>query len=358
MKKITGFLLTILLALFISGAAGVSPYIVAPALLAIGALSTPQLAKGAFYDITAASSFAGTNIANILSLLVLGAETIQKGLIHTIPNKYDVIYMPFVNTAADQLQDRVETPVDSATSEYTEKVIDPKDLMWYQEFNPAVFEHVWADFWPKGAMVSQVQDPKIMAAVTRTISGSINTQLDNLIWQGDDTLGAGDPLHFFDGFIKTMTADADVVKVVITGPIDANNIKEALDDCISAMDPAVKVRKKPKFIMSHNSFDAFEQYTTSLDFKGNSVYDGTQLKYRGYLITPVGGMTDTDIVFVDATTGPEGNLFAGTWLDNDRNNFKIMLVENKSELWFIKAIFRYGVQYGNGEQIVLASVTP
>ena len=308
--------------------------------------------------ITVNSNFAGTNIANILSLLVLGAESIQKGLLHTIPNKYDVIYMPFVNTAADQLQDRVDTPVDSADSDYTEKVIDPKDMMWYQEFNPAKFEHVWQDFWPKGGLVNQVQDPKIMAAITKTIAVSINTQLDKLIWQGDDTLGAADPLRFFDGFIKTMTADADVVKVVITGPIDANNIKDALDDMIAAMDPAVRVMKKPKFVMSHASFDAFELYTTSLDFKGNSVYDGTQLRYRGYLITPIGGMTDTDIVFVDATTGPEGNLFAGTWLDNDRNNFKIARLQENSELFFIKALFRYGVEYGNGSQIVLATVAP
>ena len=110
--------------------------------------------------------------------------------------------------------------------------------------------------------------------------------------------------------------------------------------------------------MSHNSFDAFEQYTTALDFKGNQVYDGTQMRYRGYLIEAVGGMTDKDIVFVDATAGPEGNLFAGTWLMNDRENFKIERLQANSELWFIKALFRYGVEYGNGEQIVLASVTP
>lgn len=306
--------------------------------------------------ITVASNFAGTNIVNILSLIVLGAETIQKGLLHTIPNKYDVIYMPFVNTAANQLQDRIETPVDSATSEYTEKVISPQDMMWYQEFNPAKFEHVWQDFWPKGPMVNQIQDPKIQAAVTKTIRGSINTQLDELIWQGDSALDTSHPLRFFDGFLKTMAADADVVKVVITGPIDAANIQATLDDMITAMDPAVRVMKKPKFILSHNSFDAFEQYTTNLDFKGNAVYDGTQLRYRGYTIVPVGGMTDTNIVFVDATTGPEGNLFAGTWLENDRNNFKIELLQANSELWFIKALFRYGVEYGNGPQIVLASV--
>ena len=203
-------------------------------------------------------------------------------------------------------------------------------------------------------MVNQILDPKIQAAVTKTIRGSINTQLDKIIWQGD--LGGVTPaLDFFDGFLKIMAADAAVVDVTFPA-IDATNIKAALDDMIAAMPPAVKVNKNPKFIMSHGTFDFFEQYTTALDFKGNNVYDGTQLRYRGFLIVPVGGMTDTNIVFCDATSGPDGNLFSGTWLDTDRNNFNIMKVENKSELWFIKAIFRYGVQTGSGEEIVLGTV--
>ncbi len=352
MKRINQLLVALIFALFIAGATGINPLIVIPSMLAIGLIFGQALPKGALYDITVSTSFAGTNRAHILSLLVLGAETIQKGLLHTIPNKYDKIYLPFVNTDANQLQARVETPTVSALTEYTEKVIDPKDLMWYQEFNPAAFESVWADFWPKGPMVQQVQDPKIMAAVTKTIRGSINTQLDQLIWQGDT---AGPPeLAFFDGFIKTMIADAAVIKVTTPVlPITEATIQEILDNMITAMPPAVRVNKRPKFIMSHGTFDFFEQYTTNLDFKGNQVYDGTQLRYRGYIIVPIGGMPDDKIVFCDATSGPDGNLFAGTWLANDKDNLLIMRTQNKSELWFIKALFRYGVEFGSGEEIVL-----
>ena len=352
MKRINLLLVALLFALLISGATGINPLIILPIWLAIGLLFGTALPKGALYDISVVSNFDGTNRAHILSLLVLGAETIQKGLLHTIPNKYDKIYLPFINTAGNQLQARAATPTVSADTEYTEKVIDPKDLMWYQEFNPADFEHVWQDFWPKGPMVQQVQDPKIMAAVTKTIRGSINTQLDLNIWQGD--IGGATELDFFDGFIKLMEADAAVIKVVLPlSPITASNIKEILDDMITAMPPAVRVNKRPKFIMSHESFDAFEQYTTALDFKGNQVYDGTQLRYRGFVIVPVGGMPADKIVFCDATSGPDGNLFAGTWLANDKDNLLIMRTQNKSEIWFIKALFRYGVEYGSGEEIVL-----
>jgi len=307
-------------------------------------------------SVTATSAFIGTNVSNILALLVLGAESIQKGLLHTIPNKYDKIYMPRLVTDADQLQDRTATPTTSADSVYDERVIDPQDMQFYLEWNPATFEHLWADFWPRGSMNNQVTDPKIAAAVVNTVRGSINTQLDKLIYQGDVDAGAASPLRFFDGFLKTMAADTDVIKVPISGPIDANNIKESLDAAITAMPPAVRVNKRPKFIMSHNSFDAFEQYTTALDFKGNQVYNGTQLRYRGYDVVPVGGMTDTDIIFAVADLSVNSNLFAGTWMTNDPNNFKIQRLQNNSELWFLLAKFRYGVQYGFGQEIVLASV--
>lgn len=307
-------------------------------------------------SVTVNSNFVGTNIANILSLIVLGAETIQKGLLHTIPNKYDVIYMPKLDTAPNQLQARVPTPTTSATSDYTERTISPKDMMWYQEFNPATFEHVWQDFWPRGPMVNQVQDPKIMAAIVKTVRGSINTQLDNLIWQGDEG-GAVPELAFFDGFLKTMTADADVIKYPIAAEISKGNIKDILSGMISAMPPAIRNNRRPKFIVSHKTFDAFGEYTVNVDYKGNDLFDPTTPRYRGYDIIPVGGMTDNQIVFAEATTGPDGNLFAGTWLANDRENFKIERLQANSEMFFLKSLFRYGVNYGKGQEIVLGTYT-
>lgn len=302
------------------------------------------------------TAFAGTNVSAILSLLVLGFESVQKGLIHTIPNKYDVIYMPSINVAENQIQARVPTPDAPSDATYLERVITPLDMMAYLEFNPATFEHVWQDFWPKGPMVNQVQDPKIQAAVLKSLRGSVNTQMDLLAWQGDTTL-TGTPLVFMNGYLKQMKADADVIDVPFGAAIDAATIQDDLDLMISAMPAAVRVNKKPKFIMSHASFDAFEQYTTSIDYKGNDVYNATTPRYRGYDIVSVGGMTDADIVFVDATTGPEGNLFAGTWLANDRENFKVARLQENSELWFMKALWRYGVNYGKGSEIVLGNYT-
>ena len=303
--------------------------------------------------INVTSGFVGTNVANILSLLVLGAESIQKGLIHTIPSKYDDIFIPRIDTAADQLQARAATPSSPSDHDYTEKVISPTDMMFYSEFNPASFEHVWQDFWPGGAMVNQVLDPKIQAAITKTVAGSINTQLDKNIWQGDTTLTASDPLGFMDGFLKKLAADTDVIDVVLpAAALDATNIKTALDNMIDAMPAAVRVNKKPKFIMSHLTFSYFEQYAVDLDYKGSDIFNSTQPKYRGYDLVAVGGMAEDKIVFAVANSGLDSNLFSGTWMPNDKENFKIERLQANSELWFLKALFRYGIQYGYGQEIV------
>lgn len=303
-------------------------------------------------SITGSSAFVGTNVVNILSQLVLGFESNQKGLIHTIPQKYNKIYMPRLDTAANQLQARVDTPSTSATSVYSERVIDPKDMMFYMEFNPKTFESKWRDFWPKGAMVNQIQDSKVQQAVIRTVRGSLNNQLERLVWQGD-TAGAAD-LAFFDGFLKTMAADGDVIKVTTpAAPITKATIKEILDSMITACPDAVKVLKSPKFVMSHKVFNIFSEMVTELQYKGNDVFDATTARYRGFTIITTAGMTDTQILLGNFTSGPEGNLFAGTWMDNDRENFKIERLQNNSELWFLKAVFRYGVQYGYGNEIVM-----
>jgi hypothetical protein len=177
-----------------------------------------------------------------------------------------------------------------------------------------------------------------------------------LIWQGDSAAGGSSPLRFFDGFIKTMAADSNVIKVTTPGAaLTAANIKEALDNMIAAMPAAVRVNRAPKLIVSHTTFEIFSQYTVAVDFKGTDIFDATRMVYRGYQIVPVGGMPDDTIVFAVADLSPNSNLFAGTWMQSDINNFKIARTQANSELWFLKALFRYGVNYGHGEEIVLGT---
>jgi len=312
-------------------------------------------------SITATSAFTGTARNNIIMDLVFGAQTIQAGLLHVIPRKNDLIYLPIVKTDADQLQNRVETPdpADSATSEYSEKVIDPQDMLWFQLFNPEVFEHVWQQFWPGGRLAAQTMNPQILSAVIQTINKSLNNQLDRNIWQGDTDLDPASPLRFFDGFVKLFNEPGSGVQ--FTDPntgITSDNVIGEMEKLLEACPSEVKNLGSPKIITSHDVAEKYQRAARSLDFKGTNITEAIQARFGGFPVVPVGGMPADTLVMADASLSPDSNLLAGTWLPEEKDNLIVDRYRPESELWFIKTTFRMGVQFAKGEEIAVNQPAP
>ena len=357
MKPLLKLIALAFFGLLISGASGASPFIVVPSLLAVSlVVKAPQ---GALLTIGAVSSFTGTNISQFITDLVFGAQTIQAGLIHIIPNKNDLIYLPIVKTDADQLQDRQETPDTSATSDYTEKQIDPKDMQWFQKFNPEVFEHVWSEFWPGGRLARQTMSPAVLSVVIGTISRSLNNQLDRLFWQGDESLGGSDPLRFFDGFLTLFNAGGSgVINTSFNTGITVDNVISELEKLLEACPSEVKNLGSPVIITSHDVVEKYEASARSLDFKGTNITDAIAHRFGGFRMVPVGGMPLDTMVMVDASLSPDSNLLGGTWLPNERDNLIVERFRPESELWFILTKFRMGVQFAKGEEIAINQQDP
>ena len=345
--------------LLVSGASGVSPFIILPSVLALSVINSIASPRGALLDITATSAFIGTNISQFITDLVFGAQTIQAGLVHIIPNKHDKIYLPIIKTDADQIQDREEEPSVSANTDYTEKFIDPKDMQWFQKFNPQVFEHVWSSFWPGGALARQTMNPAVLSVVIGTINRSLNNQLDRLFWQGDESLGAADPLRFFDGYLTLFNAGGS--GVIFTAPntgITKDNVITELEKTLEACPSEVKNLGTPVIITSHDVVEKYEAAARSLDFKGTNITDAIAHRFGGFRVVPVGGMPEDVIVMVDANMTPDSNLLGGTWLPNEKDNLIIDRFRPESELWFILAKFRMGLQFAKGEEIVVNQPAP
>ena len=82
--------------------------------------------------ITRSTSFIGTPISQLMTDLVLGAESIEKGIVHAFPDKRDKVYLNRFYTATGQLGPRVATPTTAAdASTKDEKIITPGNLMYY-----------------------------------------------------------------------------------------------------------------------------------------------------------------------------------------------------------------------------------
>lgn len=305
--------------------------------------------------ISVTSAFVGTNVSRLLTLIVLGAQSIEKGLIEIIPSKYDRVYLPRFVTAADGLQARVDTPAaPSDSSTYDEKTITPGDAMWYDEFNPKKFESVWADFWPRGAMVDQILDPAVMAAFVETVRERINEQIDKLIWQGD-TAGVT-AVSFFDGYLKILAADGATNVVTPAGVITAANVISILESVLAACPAEVRESTSPALVMDHQDKYLYQEAARALDFKGSNISDAIDARFGGFPIVSVGGQLKDNIVMGNFG-GPKRNFHAATWMTNDPDNLKIARTLPKSELWFIKALFRFGVQVGFAEEVVLYQPT-
>lgn len=361
MRRIVSVLLVLMLSAFLSMASGLSFMVVAPLVFALAFIAniTGAPVKGALFEISATSDFIGTNRSQFITDLVFGAQTLQRGLLHMIPNKHDKIYLPIVETDADQLQDREEEPSTSATSAYTEKFIDPKDMQWFQKFNPAVFEHVWSSFWPGGRLARQTMSPAVLSAVIGTINRSLNNQLDRLFWQGDESLGAADPMRFFNGFIKLFNEPGSgVINTAFNTGFDVSNILTELEKIVEACPSEVKNLGNPKIITSHSTVELYEAAARSLDFKGSAITDAIAHRFGGFQIVPVGGVPDDYMTMVDASLSPDSNLLAGTWLPNEKDNLIIERFRPESELWFILTKFRMGVQFAKGHEIAVNQQDP
>ena len=353
-------MLMLLFSMFVSSASGANPLIVISAVMAVSLVTSLNVIPGGvFLDISAVSAFIGTNRSQFITDLVFGAQTMQKGLIHMIPNKHSVIYLPIVKTDADQLQDRQEEPDVSAITEYTEKSIIPMDMQWFQKFNPEKFEHVWAEFWPGGRLARQIMNPKVLSVVIQTIGRSLNNQLDRLFWNGDESLGAANPLRFFDGYITQFNKPGSlVVNTEFNTGITQENVIEELEKVLEAAKSEVKAQGAAKFIISYDVLEKYEAVARAMDFKGTNITDAIQARYGGFAMVAVGGMPIDTIIFAEADTSVNSNLLAGTWLPNEKDNLIIDRFRPESELWFILTKFRMGTQYAKGEEIVINQQDP
>jgi len=63
-------------------------------------------------------------------------------------------------------------------------------------------------------------------------------------------------------------------------------------------------------------------------------------------------MADDTIIFCEALADTSSNLYVGMNSTED-NNLQLQRLQNNSELFFLKGLMKYDVQYGFSEQVFL-----
>lgn len=314
------------------------------------------------------TSYAGTFASYFWLPATFGMDTIQKGAVYVkdgIKKKHTIGRIDMSNP----LQPRQATPVsNSLNGKFTidGRSLEPLDHMFYTEFNPREFEEHWLAESLSPTLLARelpvtAENYMMQIALNRTFE-VIETEL----WMGSTTYNAipGAPgngqLMFMDGFMKKFVNDSSVVKIGSPVALTSSNILDKLDALISS----VAVNKKAlissasrytrmKFFVSINTEQLYQTaLTQGTTFKGLNTMDAGIKPWKGYDVVPLAGFPDDTILFCEGLPDTSSNLYVGMNSTED-NNLQLMRLQNNSELFFLKGLMKYDVQYGFSDQIFL-----
>lgn len=318
------------------------------------------------------TTYAGTFASYFWLPATFGMDTVQKGVVYVqdgIKKAHTIGRLDFANP----LQRRAATPTSSGTFTIDGRVITPQDMMLYTEFNPRDFEQHWLAEELSPTLLARELPVKAENYMMQMALNRAFEQVETGLWMGSTTYTAAPgstgngQLVWFDGFIKKMIADSAVLKVaspftLIAGATDGShtNIVEAFDSLLTLAAVNKKALltnsgryKRMKYLVSVTTELVYQTFlTTTLTFKGVNTTEQGINKYKGYDIVPLAGFPDNTILFGEFTDSTDSNLYVGMNSTED-NNLQLQRLQANSELFFLKGLMKYDVQYGFSDQVFL-----
>ena len=314
------------------------------------------------------TSYAGTFASYFWLPATFGMDTIQKGAVYVkdgIKKKHTIGRIDLSNP----LQPRQATPVSNAINgKFTidGRSLEPQDHMFYTEFNPRDFEEHWLAEQLSPTLLARelpltAENYMMQIALNRTFE-----QIETEIWMGSTTYDAipgsagKGQLMFMDGFFKKLVNDSSVVTIANPVALTSANILDKMDALISS----VAVNKKAllssaarynrmKFFVSINTEQIYQTaLTTGVTFKGLNTMDAGIKPWKGYSVVPLAGFPDDTILFCEGLPDTSSNLYVGMNSTED-NNLQLARTLPASELFFLKGLMKFDVQYGFSDQIFL-----
>lgn len=293
------------------------------------------------------SNFNGDVLDYIITETVTGNEAVAKGSVYVIedvPNKISIAKMV---SSANPIIDREAMPsTKSATVTWSEATLQPVDMMIYiPDINPRVFEAAWRPFHPNGALPNKVLDPNIQRVFADVVLKQAQNQIGRLMWQGDATLAASNPLHFFNGFITRAAGSGTNIDATNAGVLSAATILAALENCNNAVPDALYEDPDMVFHMSTQSLRFYQQADRALAQKGSQYADAAVPRFGGREIRAYAGFPNNRILVAKGTTGTDSNLYAATDRIADVENFMIEKLRPEGEHYFLKALFKMDANF-------------
>jgi hypothetical protein len=327
------------------------------------------------------TSWSGPAASYMITRAVVEADTINKGCIYVEDGIKKKKTIPRVEVS-NFMQKRQATPVSVGAVNVDGRVLTPNDLMLYYEFNPRDYEqHFYAEqLQPKllGRELPVTAENFMMMQTMKRL----NEFFENAIWRSRidyDVDGANvDPTtkgdlagaasyFYFDGLIKkaldantgtypTIVVSSPQTLVAGTAGGGQENIGDAFERCYKSVPQALLFKYGAgglKFHVSYNTKIVYEEWlTTTAVYKNNDYTEKGINRYKGYDVAPLAGMPDNTIVVCISKPDIDSNLWLGINSTED-NQLQLMRLQNNSELFFVKGLFKMDTQIGFADQLVI-----
>lgn len=330
-----------------------------------------------------ATNYTGEVLEDLLTYTAQENETYKEGLIHVKSGIQKKLALPMIQLGGI-IQDHKPTP-DSSKGDvtHTERYLEPNDFMVYIEFNPRDYEQYYRPFQPTGNLVFRELDPKVQATIARLILEEKEDYINHAIWcsakpedaakitatDGAKTVEVGSedvagPMKYFNGAITRMLINATAAdsseeakggKVVLAGSgafADGAAVEAELYAMWKSFAPKLRKKTNVEVLMDFATWDKYDQYLSSKEYKNNDNRNENQHMFRGKRVIPMVALPENTIIIGAFTQDKNSNLWMGVDYANDEDVLVVDKLQNNSELYFFKMLLKMDVNIVKPAEIV------
>jgi hypothetical protein len=315
------------------------------------------------------TTWSGPAASYMITRAVVGADTIEKGVIYVEDGIRKKKTIPRIEVS-NFMQRRSATPVSQGDVVVDGRVLEPQDLMLYYEFNPRDFEaHFYAEQLQPKLLGRELPVTAENFMVMQTMK-RLNEFFENAIHRGRkeyDTQGAavnptakGDvagaaAYFYFDGIIKKALDAGDIISVPTPIALTFGNIRDKFQAALNLVPKALLYRYGKaglKFVVSYADQLKYEQALRQDLYKNQDTTESGINRYSGYDVVPVAGLPENTFYVCIAKPDIDSNLWLGINSTED-NQLQLMRLQNNSEMFFVKGLFKMDTQIGFADQLVI-----
>ena len=303
--------------------------------------------------VSVTSSYSGEFKKDIISAAVLSASTLDQGLVEVKPNVKGKRVVK--NLALGSLLSTATCDfTDNSSVTLTERILEVKQMQVNLTICKAEFQDDWLAI-EQGDSAHTNMPKTFVDYLLADVAANVASELETLLWQAEATDGGTDD---FDGFLKLMADDANVIDVAATA-IDASNVVLELGKIVDAIPTQILSKEDLYLYVSPSIYQSYIRAlggfgAAGLGANGYNNQGANQafgaLVFEGVKMVSVQGMANGQ-----AVAARKSNLWFGTSLMADFNETKVLDMSELDGSQNVRIIMRMGagVQFGIGAEIVL-----